>query len=129
MQIKTNKTMDIGIKIRQCREAKNIKQQEIAEFLGIAQSAYNLLENGKRKISTDELVKIAEMLQTPIADFFKQDGTVYNIQHDNQNPINNFTLHTEKFDNERLVYEKILAEKNVEITYLRELLAGLVKKS
>jgi transcriptional regulator with XRE-family HTH domain len=128
--------MDIGIKIRQLREAKNIKQQEIAEFLGIAQSAYNLLENGKRKISTDELLKIAEMLQVSIIDFFKQDGgIVYSIQHDNQNPVNNQNFHSDKFDNERLIYEKLLqektaiiADKNVEITYLRELLNGFMKK-
>ncbi len=124
--------MEFWVKIRQIREAKNKTQEELAEALGIAQSAYNLLERGKRKIAVNELLKIAEVLQTPIESFFKEESkaVVYNHQHDNENPINYQQIYNEKFDNERSLYEKLLAEKdkiigdkNAEIAYLRELLA------
>lgn len=129
--------MEFGTKIRQIREAKNKTQQELAEALDIAQSAYNLLERNKRKIEAKELLIIAEFLQTPIEDFFKQEskGVIYNHQHDNESPINYQHIYNEKFDNERIIYEKLIAEKdvmladkNAEISYLRGLVSGFVDK-
>ncbi len=52
----------IGYKIRKVREIKNLGQQYVADQLGISQSAYSELENGKVKISNEKIEIIAKIL-------------------------------------------------------------------
>ena len=48
------------------REDKDLKQKNIAELLGIAQSAYSDYERGKRNIPNDILKKLALFHETSI---------------------------------------------------------------
>ena len=50
----------LGKRIKDLRERSGINQQRLAEMLNISRPAVSQIENGDRKISADELVKLAE---------------------------------------------------------------------
>ena len=52
-------TVDIT-RIKGLREDSDIKQKELADYLGISQRTYSHYENGTRKIPLDILVALAE---------------------------------------------------------------------
>lgn len=51
--------MDIGKNIKRLREDRGIKQNEIADLIGMHRSNYSKIENGQREISVAALDKIA----------------------------------------------------------------------
>lgn len=47
------------LKLREIRVKKGVHQKEIAKILNISQQAVSDIENGKRKINSDEIVKLS----------------------------------------------------------------------
>jgi transcriptional regulator with XRE-family HTH domain len=54
--------------IKVIREKKNLSQENIADELGIAQNAYGLIENGKRKLTYERLAQIAIIFECSVID-------------------------------------------------------------
>ena len=52
-------TVDIT-RIKGLREDSDIKQKELADYLGISQRTYSHYENGTRKLPLDILIALAE---------------------------------------------------------------------
>ena len=50
----------VGNRIRQLRLKEGLSQEQVAQILGITRSAISEIERGARKISADEIVKLAE---------------------------------------------------------------------
>ncbi len=48
------------------RESKNWSQAELARRLGIEKSMMNKIENGSRKVQTDELTKLSSLFNVPV---------------------------------------------------------------
>jgi len=61
----TNKK--IGQRIKKIREEIGINQQELADRLGVLRPTISQMENGERKITADELIKLSEILNTPVS--------------------------------------------------------------
>jgi transcriptional regulator with XRE-family HTH domain len=59
---------NILVNIRKIREEMQLSQENVAEELGIAQNSYGLIENGKRKLSYDNLAQIAKCFQLNVID-------------------------------------------------------------
>lgn len=55
--------MKTAQKIRMIRESQNLTQIQVAEQTNMSVSSYAKLERGERKISVDELTRVAETLQ------------------------------------------------------------------
>ncbi len=51
--------MNVGKNIKRLREDRGIKQNEIADLIGMHRSNYSKIENGQREISVTALDKIA----------------------------------------------------------------------
>jgi len=51
----------IGYRIKKLREQVEISQQRLAELLGVSRPTISQIENGGRKISVDELIKLSEI--------------------------------------------------------------------
>lgn len=49
----------IGIRLKELREKKNLKQEQVAELLRITKGALSLYENGMRQPSLDMLIVFA----------------------------------------------------------------------
>ncbi|WP_438447448.1 helix-turn-helix domain-containing protein [Gorillibacterium sp. sgz5001074] len=71
-------------RIKAIRKSKGISQTFVAEKLGMTVSSYNMKENGKRPISTDELEGIASALREPITNFFDHE---FHVKLNNQEAI------------------------------------------
>ena len=50
----------IGARIRQLRRSRDLSQEQLADILGIKRSAVSEIERGSRKVSSDEIVKLAK---------------------------------------------------------------------
>lgn len=55
-----------GVRLKKLRTEMEMTQEEIAELVGIAQSSYARIESGKKGVSIDTLVAIADVLNTSL---------------------------------------------------------------
>src|SRR3972149_4933590 len=60
----TNKK--IGQRIKKIREEIRINQQELADRLGVLRPTISQMENGERRITAEELIKLSEILNTSV---------------------------------------------------------------
>jgi transcriptional regulator with XRE-family HTH domain len=72
---------DILIKITLKRVEQNFTQRYIASQLGISQSYYNKIEGGKKTLTVQTLLQIADILDTPVTEFLTS-GTHHTIISD-----------------------------------------------
>ena len=56
----------IGYRIKKLREQLGISQQRLADLLGVARPTISQIENGERKVSADELVKLSEIFNLSV---------------------------------------------------------------
>ena len=63
--------MSIGDKIRKIREFKNLKQQTVAQKLGLSVTAYGNIERNESSITYDKLERIAKVLEVSVMDIEK----------------------------------------------------------
>lgn len=66
----------IGLKLKESREYLGISQDEASAVLKISRSAISLIEQGKRKLDSLELMAFAKLYQRPIAFFTDEDYSV-----------------------------------------------------
>lgn len=69
--------------IKALRVSNNLKQEDLAKFLGISLNSYNNKENGKRDFSLKEANSLAELFGYSIEEIFFKKSV--------------FKLNTEKF--------------------------------
>lgn len=53
-------------RLKRLRKSKGLKQQELAEILGIKRNTYSDWENGKTEPSFDNLVKLADFFEVSL---------------------------------------------------------------
>nr|WP_250674923.1 helix-turn-helix transcriptional regulator [Paeniclostridium ghonii]MCM0167044.1 helix-turn-helix domain-containing protein [Paeniclostridium ghonii] len=63
--IKLNKEL-----LKKIRQQHGFKQKEIAVKLGIAPNSYSDKENGKRKFTVHEAIKLSEILECDMKEIF-----------------------------------------------------------
>lgn len=56
----------IGRKIKEFRTKRGISQQRLAELLGVSRPAISQMENGERKVSADELDRLAKIFNISV---------------------------------------------------------------
>ncbi len=65
----------LGENIKKLRKARGLKQDELAEMIGIEIKSLSLIETGKGFVSAKTLEKLAAVLNTRLSDLFEyQDG-------------------------------------------------------
>lgn len=94
----------LGTKLRRLRDDKKMSQSEIANILGVSQSAYNKWEADQAKPNTDNLVKIADLHETSIYDLLDEKSIIQNnadkaIGNIQGNVTINHTISEELIDN------------------------------
>ena len=63
--------MIIGKLVRESRLKKNLTQQELAELSDLSLPFINLVENNRRNLSVDTLLRILQAMEIEPSDFFK----------------------------------------------------------
>jgi transcriptional regulator/helix-turn-helix domain-containing protein len=71
----TERTEKILVKIKQKREEKRYRREEIAEKLGIDLSTYTRIENGDSHLKVKTLFLIAQLLDIDIVALFTNNTT------------------------------------------------------
>lgn len=56
----------VGFRLLEARKRRKLEQKEIAELLGISQSAYSRLENGHSIATLYQLARIAKKLEIKV---------------------------------------------------------------
>jgi transcriptional regulator with XRE-family HTH domain len=114
--------MSVNEKIRLIREAKNLTQEQVAEKLGVSQSAYGDIERGDNDPKLSKLQKLADIFEMQLSELvdLTEKGTL-NINFNKQGK-NNVYITSSLIDKEMALKDKELAMKDREIAYLKELL-------
>lgn len=123
------KSNHIGHKIARIRELRGMKQETLAEELGISQQSVSHLEQSE-SIEEEKLERVAEVLgvtKEAIENF--SDEAVFNYfnnfndQSVNQGPIGaNNTCNFNPLDKVVELYERLVQAEKEKVTYLEELL-------
>ena len=73
--------IDIGFRIKQLREQKNLSQEQLANLLEISQSKLSKIENGRlKKIEMKLVLKFCKNIDINLDDFFENSDAV-EIEH------------------------------------------------
>ena len=75
IQNATERTKKILVKIKQKREEKRYRREEIAEKFGIDLSTYTRIENGDSHLKVKTLFLIAQLLDIDIVALFTNNTT------------------------------------------------------
>ena len=134
--------LHIGRKVARLRELRGIKQETLAEQLGISQQAVSKLEQSE-SIEDTTLARIAKALDitTEAIKNFSDESVIYYVQNNYEGATNNpynaqctfnplDEYRNEVKENKRLseenkkLYESLLKEKDEKIALLKKMLEG-----
>jgi transcriptional regulator with XRE-family HTH domain len=107
--------MELGCIIRLLRLEKGIKQESMAEKLGISQSAYSRYENGQTRLHVHTIEKIASELEVSLEELYKK------AHHTISLPVRAEMTHQQGIaDEEKALYLNLLREKERQYEVIRE---------
>jgi transcriptional regulator with XRE-family HTH domain len=130
MAIPETKKIHLGRNIERIRELRGIKQEALAQELGISQQAVSKMEQSE-SVDEERLTKVAEALGTS-SGFIKSfnDEAINNFfgdQHNHEGSTNNVSGVSGNVyfpvDNLKEMYEKLLASEREKV----QLLEGMVR--
>ncbi len=67
-------SIDVGTRLKELREARNISMRGLATASGLSANALSMIERGKTSPSVSTLYKLADALGVPVTAFFGSDG-------------------------------------------------------
>jgi len=108
------RTIHIGRNIRRLRELRGMKQETLAQKLGVTQQAISHLEQSET-IDEDKLQKVAEVLEINAEDIrnFREDLIFHNNVNDNGTVFNYIDQYqTNSLEKVIEIYERLIKEKD-----------------
>ena len=78
----------IGKRIKEARNNKNLTQAQLAELIDVSTSYLGMMERALGHVSLENIIKISNVLEMPIA-FFVQDSIAQPNESDIDKQINN----------------------------------------
>lgn len=69
-------SMNLADNIKVIRETKNLKQIEVATYIGVDKSAYSKIEKGLRALTVNELHKMAQLFNMTTDQILSYDGKI-----------------------------------------------------
>ena len=108
-------------KIATMRIKKGFSYENIAHELSITPAAYRKIETGETKLTIERLFRISEILETSLSELLEIENNV--LQQINKESATGYLQNIANFYQEnREVYEKLIAAKDEQITILKSLL-------
>lgn len=108
-------------KIKEIRKNKGYSHEYMAHLLNISQVAYSKIEKQETKLTVERLYKIAEILESKIEDVLDiKADKIYNQDLKDQ-AVGHQEIQNLYQDNKE-VYEKLIASKDEQIALLKVLL-------
>lgn len=94
--------IELGKRIKELRKSRNMKQDDLANTLGISRGQISNLENGRRSLNLKQLEKLCNL--------FKVDMSFFGVKPDTQETI-------ELLERAKLLFESDIPEKDKEELY------------
>ncbi|MBW1793179.1 MAG: helix-turn-helix transcriptional regulator [Deltaproteobacteria bacterium] len=69
----TEERVTLAKRIKETREYLGFTQQQVAEALSLRRSGISDIETGKRRVTADELKRIANLFQHPVSHFLGEE--------------------------------------------------------
>ena len=113
---------EITEKIKKLRTARGINQTEMAERLNLTRSAYQKIETGESYAWAKYLDELMAALDTTPKDFFSDIGSQVVHQNNYEGSIGIGYVVEHLHQENKEVYEKLIASKNEQIEFLKKLL-------
>lgn len=66
---------DLGKKLKTLRKRRNIRQDDLAEFLNLSKSQISNLESGRRNLSLSQLEKLCDYFKIDMSYFIMEETT------------------------------------------------------
>lgn len=73
----SDKAKTVGKRIKMMRINKSLQQNTVAEKIGISQAHLSNIESGRCNVTLENLIKLHEVLDCPMRDFFIELDAVY----------------------------------------------------
>ncbi|HKC69149.1 MAG TPA: helix-turn-helix transcriptional regulator [Bacteroidia bacterium] len=119
--------MNIGHALKKIRELKGYTQEDIAEKLGITQSAYSKIELKNADLTIKKLEEIATILGVQLHDVIGfHENLIFNLK--NNKKANGLVINQNSPAELKIYYEYIDSLKT-ENTYLKKTIDKLIKKN
>lgn len=101
--------MGLGANIRTLREQRSIKQQEIADLIGMHRSNYSKIETEQREISVSALDKVASFFNVSIDELVHLDGELpQEVEIEDKTTMEQLKLMQELDEEERSMIFKMI---------------------
>ena len=125
----------IGRKISRIPELRDMKQEALAQALGISQQTISAIENSET-IEEERLVEVAKALGVTVEAIknFSEEAAINYFNTFNESPNNYFGLNNctfnlldklmETVEENKKLYERLLKAEQDKIEYLEQLLKG-----
>jgi XRE family transcriptional regulator, regulator of sulfur utilization len=104
---------ELAERIRSRRASKGLKQEDIAEQLGIAIGTYSNIERGKTDITVSRLYEIANILNESIYDFLPENNVQRIVRDPEENKIQPISEEKLREEIRKILLEEI-AKSNVD---------------
>jgi transcriptional regulator with XRE-family HTH domain len=118
--------MNIGHALKKIRELKGFTQEDIAEKLGITQSAYSKIELKNADLTIKKLEEIANILGVQLHEVIGfNENLIFNLK--NNKKANGLVIHQSSQIELKIYYEFIESLKT-ENTYLKKTIDKLLEK-
>ena len=119
----------IGRKIARIRELRGMKQETLAQELGISQQSISHIEQSET-LDDEKLEEVAKVLgvSKEVIENFNEDAVFNNIQNNydssvvNAGPAVNYNCTFNPLDKVVELYERLVQAEKDKVTYLEELL-------
>ena len=66
-----NRRVAFGNRVRAIRESRHLSQESLAEISGLHRTYVSSVERGQRNIGLDNIFRLADALQVPAAEMFR----------------------------------------------------------
>jgi transcriptional regulator with XRE-family HTH domain len=115
------------LNIKRRREIKGLRQQDMADKLGMSVRSYQGLENGETKLDLERLEKIAGILETSMEELLRQEGYYIHQEIKEGSSGSGFNTgssfgndNTYNYGTEKEIVDKLISAKDGEINLLKE---------
>lgn len=108
--------MLLANRLRQIRKEKDIKQETMAQKLSISQQAYSQLEKGQRNFSSELIVRLCNIFNIPVIEFFNFGNQQKIINSANSNSTYNYV------NNDSQLVQELLKSKDELIEMQKKML-------
>lgn len=121
-------SLKIGDKLRTLRDLHGIKQEDIAQRLGISQNTYSKLETGETDLTISRLEEIAKIYNLKPMDLFNFDPKYIIHQMHNQSVTIHGDIIQSNFEKEIELYKDQITQLKEENKFLKDMIEHLKKK-